>query len=353
MSAHEPASPAAPRRPARRGGGGVRLPGHHQHRARQDLARASRRTACSGRIECRATVVATEIDPQGRRRPARASAPRDVLLRINGDDIQIGRRRDRRRSTRRPTGDTLTYDILRRTSETAFSVDAPADAARPLGSVLLARARRHPRARRRRVGPAAAAERSGDAAFLLADGRVLRRARVHAERQLQDVRLFLRLGRSGRAARAAAALPAFRAGVSRSAESVGADRRRPRGSAAALPAGADPRARPHCGDGGRDSQPAAVGAARADRDRRARLSGGVPAGRARPHDSRARPRPIGDRAAAAAAGSSGARRSARCRSWCCTSRRSSSARRCPGRNTRPCCSAAFRSRSRRPSCATG
>ena len=49
---------------------------------------------------------------------------------------------------------------------------------------------------RRRVGPAAAAERSGDAAFFLADGRVLRRARVHAERPLRPARLLLRLGGS-------------------------------------------------------------------------------------------------------------------------------------------------------------
>ena len=46
----------------------------------------------------------------------------------------------------------------------------------------------------------AASARSGDAALLLADGRVLRRAVVHAERTLRPARLLLRLGGSRRAA---------------------------------------------------------------------------------------------------------------------------------------------------------
>ena len=75
--------------------------------------------------------------------------------------------------------------------------------------------------RGRRVGAAAAAERSGDAALLLADGRVLRRARVHAGGPLRPPRLLLRMGGRGRAARAAAALPPLRVRVSGAAESVG------------------------------------------------------------------------------------------------------------------------------------
>ena len=67
--------------------------------------------------------------------------------------------------------------------------------------------------------------RSGDAALLLARGRVLRRVHVLVHRPLRSRRLVLLLGRRSGAADAAAALPALRARVSRAPAARTATRR--------------------------------------------------------------------------------------------------------------------------------
>ena len=226
-----------------------------------------------------------------------------------------------------------------------------------LGPVLLARARRHPRDRRRRVGPAAAAERSGDAAFLLADGRVLRRARVHAERPLRPARLLLRLGGSrsrGSCCRRCSC-------TSRSCFPIARSpwvrtRRRPRGCCRWSTC------RRSCSALGRVARHGRRASRRrsrrsllerieiaAHRLSRASACSAVSSLMIRALDAAA----LGDRAAAAAldrlgiVGRRGAVRDALRRA---VPLRARAAR---ARSTRPCCSAAFRSRSPRPSSATG
>ena len=83
----------------------------------------------------------------------------------------------------------------------------------------------------------------GDAALLLADGRVLRRARVLVQRPARPLDWVFYWGDVVGAAAAAAALPALRARLPRAAGQLGAQRRRPHAAAAALPAGAAARRR--------------------------------------------------------------------------------------------------------------
>ena len=119
---------------------------------------------------------------------------RDVLLTIDGREVKSVQ--DVLASMHAAAdGRPLTYVVTRAVGGTAGPDRAAADAGAAARPVLLAGARRHPRDHHRRVGATAAADRSGDAAFLLADGRVLRRARVHAERAVRPARLLLRLGR--------------------------------------------------------------------------------------------------------------------------------------------------------------
>ena len=91
---------------------------------------------------------------------------------------------------------------------------AGADAERRRPVLLRARRGRHLHAARRRRGARAAADRSGDAAFLLAVGGVLRPVHVLVQRPARSRRLGLLLGRRDRGDGAAAAVPALRAGVS-------------------------------------------------------------------------------------------------------------------------------------------
>ena len=88
-----------------------------------------------------------------------------------------------------------------------------ADSFGSAGPLLRARGGRHLLAAGRRVRPAPAAGSPGDAALLLADRRVLRRAGVLVHRQARRPRLGVLLGGHHRAAAAAAAVPALRAGV--------------------------------------------------------------------------------------------------------------------------------------------
>ena len=110
------------------------------------------------------------------------------------------------------------------------------------GPLLLPRACRHRGVDRGGLRPAAAAQRPGHAALLLA-GRLLLLGRgLHGHRQGGEDRRLLRLGRCYRAARAAAALPALRAGVPGSRAPLGADPCRPADRSALLPAGRHRRA---------------------------------------------------------------------------------------------------------------
>ena len=104
--------------------------------------------------------------------------PGDVLLPLDGREV-----RDRQRRRRDALDGAATAQLIYVRRCSGRRTRAPVTVTLQLlplvahGPLLLDRARRHPGDRRRRVGAAAAAERSGDAAFLLADGGVLRRAR--------------------------------------------------------------------------------------------------------------------------------------------------------------------------------
>ena len=174
----------------------------------------------------------------------------------------------------------------------------PSGAAR---AVLRARGRRDLFAVRRRGGPVPAARQSGHAAFLLADDRVLRDARVFVRGRLDTLDWAILLGGRRLDAAPAAAVRALRAGVPGTSRQLGAQRRRAARAAAAVSprAAARRRARGGAAADGRSRRGAvepahAGGARRADLpERRAHRGAGD-------HDSRARARAVRDRAPAAA-----------------------------------------------------
>ncbi len=276
----------------------------------------------------------------------------DTLVAIDGQEV---RRVDDVLAALHASDGTrpLKYTVSRSGADLPISVDLL-----PMPTVngrlyLLARARRHSVDRDWRVGAAAAAERSRDAAFLLADGRVLRRARVHAGGPLQPSRLLLRMGGCGRAPGAAPALPALRVRVSRTAPPVGQDRPRARRRPGAVPArAADRHGARHAG-GRRPARHRVDARARAAGALRLRVSGHLPARRPAPDASRADAPAVGDRAPAAALdrlGIGGRRAALRRAVHPAAALRA----RAPVRGVhRRCCSAASRSRSRRRSCGTG
>ena len=180
-----------------------------------------------------ANVVAREIAPgTGRRARGPAARRRAAARRRSGRDRSAaGRGRAAPGGVRRSHADVRRPAGLERS---AAADSAAADAGRAIEPLLLAGARRDSRGERRRVRPAATAGRSRDAALLLADGGVLRGARVHAERPLRLARLLLRLGRCGRAVRAAADVLPLRAGLPRSPERLGAHAGGPDAAAADL-----------------------------------------------------------------------------------------------------------------------
>ena len=130
-----------------------------------------------------------------------------------------------RPSRRRPTsssisiagtqGTRLSYTLVRLGTQQALRGLARAGQP-PVVDVLRARGGRSVHAAGRRVGSPAAAARSGDAAFLLAVRRVLRRVHLLVQRTVRSARLDVLLGRRGGDGAAAAAAAALHAGVSRS-----------------------------------------------------------------------------------------------------------------------------------------
>ncbi len=245
---------------------------------RQRRRRRGRRAGLRGRSRRRAHRRHARVD----RRPRR---PRGV------------RRRDDAARGRWHAGSPVRREACGDGTQSPRAAAADADGQRH--AVLLAGARRDSVDRGRRVRAVAAAERSGDAALLLADGRVLRRARVHAGGPLQPPRLLLRMGGRGRAARAAAAVPALRVRVSGAAKSVGEDGSGPRRDAGAVPAGAPARRGPRDARRRRPARRGVVARARTARAARLRVSRRVPARRAAVDGARARAAAIGHRAPAA------------------------------------------------------
>ena len=263
----------------------------------------------------------------------------DVLIAVNGRPVQTaGDLVEIFHGARR--GDRLEYTVLRLQSQQMLSV---AVAPIPSGSrpaLLRPGGSRHLLAAGRGVGAAAPPGSSGDAAFLLAVHRLLRRARLLVQRPARHARSRLLLGRRGVDADAAAAVPAFRADVPRAAGRVGAQRCRPSAAAAVVSAGAAPRrgaSREHAPDRRRGRR--ADERAGARRARRAAVFRRQPGRRALDHDARAEARALGDVAPPAAMDrlGYGARRIALlARLRAAVRAELSTCRRCPAANGRRC-----------------
>ena len=166
-------------------------------------------------IERAVGVVAAEVAS-----PSAASRagvrPGDVLLAIDNqpidgraDVLAMQQRGARRRAS-------FLHAVAARLAR-SHQRRADADAERRRALLLRAGGRRHLHAARRRRGARAPADRSGDAAFLLAVGRVLRRVHLLVQRPPRPRRLGLLLGRRDRGDGAAAAVPALHARVPRAA----------------------------------------------------------------------------------------------------------------------------------------
>ena len=146
--------------------------------------------------------------------------PGDVLVAIDGAPVETVE--DVQRALARATrADPLSYTVLRLGEQQMLNVEVAPVPERQSNALCHRRGDRHLHAARRRVRPAAAPERSRDAAFLLALPRVLRHADVLVQ-PARSARLVFLLGRCRRHAAAGAAVPALHAGVSRSPRRVGA-----------------------------------------------------------------------------------------------------------------------------------
>ena len=153
---------------------------------------------------------------RGRRPSAPGSSAATSCSQIGGREVQRRRGR-RRRAAHEPTpgSDAPVPDRARAARSSRRLIDVAPVPSSPLGALSRARVGRRVLAAGRRVGAAAPAGSPGDAALLLADGRVLRRHGVLVHREARRARLDVLLGRPDGPAPAAAALPAFRAGRSR------------------------------------------------------------------------------------------------------------------------------------------
>ena len=247
----------------------------------------------------------------------------DLLLAVNGEPVET-------------PGDVLEYPapgprghaplVHARPAGIAAGARRLARAGEPPDvDVLRARGGRALHAARRRLGPAAPAARSGDAAFLLAVRRLLRRVHVLVQRSVRSARLDVLLGRRGGDGAAAAAAPALHAGVPGAAAvaCIAAERAAAAGD---VPAGARARRGAHRrrSRAGRVRRRRVFAGARPARSRRAGLPVPVRAGGGRRPGARVRRDHVADRRAASFAGLRGGR--------CSASVRSRSATRCRGRS---------------------
>ena len=124
------------------------------------------KTACCG--SSARSASSRPKSPRRRRRAAPASVPGDVLLAIDGQPIEGARRRARAAARVAARRSPHLHAAAARHRARSSSVVAGADAERRRRALLRARRGRHLHAARRRRGPRAAADRSGDAALLLA-----------------------------------------------------------------------------------------------------------------------------------------------------------------------------------------
>ena len=253
------------------------------------------KTACCGSSAAPASLPPkSPADPPPRRR---ACAPGDMLLAVDGgarhrraNQVLVAAVERAGRAIATPT--RCCGSAAREVAEVALA-PLPSGAG---GALLRARGGRHLHAARRRRGAHAPALRSGDAALLLACGRVLRHVHLLVHRPLRSRRLVLLLGRRRGAAllpplflhfalvfperpHSAATRRCSRAGcpsIYLPAAVLGLDPR----SLALLRAGVDPEY--------------FVAPDRAARQARAAAPRGVPRRRSRRPGARARPRPLGD-----------------------------------------------------------
>ena len=114
----------------------------------------------------------------------------DVLLAIDGSARSPASTTSSTSCTPAAAGTPLHYMILRGcTRSSMLDVSVDADSVEPARLYFALAARRHLLAAGRRVGAAAASRSPGDAALLLADGRVLRHAGVFVHRPARRARL--------------------------------------------------------------------------------------------------------------------------------------------------------------------
>ena len=160
-------------------------------------------------------------------RPARAprgpdSSSATSLLAVDGRPVTSAARCRPDSPRQQSTGTPLHYTVLRLRTQQMVDISVEPIPSSPRGLYFMLAAGRHLLAAGRRVRAAAPSRSPGDAAFLLADRRVLRRARLLVHRPARSARLGLLLGGRDGAAPAAAAVPALRARLSGSAGRVGA-----------------------------------------------------------------------------------------------------------------------------------
>ena len=165
--------------------------------------------------------------------------PGDVLVAIDGAPVETRRSRPARARAARASPIPLSYTVLRLGEQQMLTVEVAPAAGRQPDPLFHRRGDRHVHAARRRVRPAPPPERSGDAAFLLAVPGVFRHADVFVQ-PARSPRLVFLLGRRRRHAAARAAVPAFHAGLSRSARRLDTRRRESASRAAVC------RSRPCC-----------------------------------------------------------------------------------------------------------
>ena len=151
---------------------------------------------------------------RGGRRVGRASAGierGDILLAVNG--VPGSTRRPTSSSTSTPPSRHAPHLHARPSRHATGHRSGTGGRAAGQLDVLRARGGGAVHAARRRVGAPEAAARSGDAAFLLAVRRLLRRIHLLVQRPVRSARLGVLLGRRRGAGAAAAAAAAFRAGL--------------------------------------------------------------------------------------------------------------------------------------------
>ena len=212
---HEPSQPAQlvganpPVDDDQRHRRGAAVPGGAEHACSARPGPSSRTASCGSVREARSPAAEIAKGTAAERAGLRRG---DILLQIGDREIErVEDVVDVLHTSRR--GRTLRYLVMREQAQQQAAIEVAPVPSSPLGALFRAGGGRRVLAAGRRVGAAAPSRSPGDAALLLADGRVFRRDGVLVHRQARRARLDVLLGRPDGDAPAAAALPALRARV--------------------------------------------------------------------------------------------------------------------------------------------